>query len=268
MAITGVDAALAGMRFPRPFLKTGNTMPTAGGFRAYTPWYVGGVPGVGATPAAGVNGAALTAPVAGQISRENPASGNAHVARFTMAVSQPGVIMLVDRLWANSGLSATLTTAQTLTPAALPARDIAASINGDGVIAAIEWSATGGAGTPTVTLSYTNQAGVAGRTATLVGLTAPVTGTVEFFALQAGDTGIQSIQSYTASATRTSGTFHLVLYRIINILEINLSNTGNALDVLTGSMPRVLNDSVLQVLFVNTSTSQANFTGTYVETHG
>ncbi len=268
MAITTVDGALAGMRFPRPFMKTGNTMPTAGGFRAYTPWYVGGSPGVGATPAAGLNGAALTASVAGMIERANPSSGNAHVARWSIAVSQAGVIMLIDRMWANSGLSVTSIVAQNLTPAALPARDIAASTNGDGVMAAIEWSATGGAGTPTVTLSYTNQSGTSGRTATLTGITAPVTGTFEFFTLQGGDTGIQSVQSVTQSATRTSGTMHLILFRLISTIEINLANTSNALDPLTGSLPRIYNDSVLQVLFVNTSTSAATFTGTYVETHG
>jgi hypothetical protein len=41
--------------------------------------------------------------------------------------------MLIDLLWVNTGLVVTTTTAQAITPVALPARDAAGTTNGDDV---------------------------------------------------------------------------------------------------------------------------------------
>lgn len=268
MAITTLDGVLAGMQRPRPYFKTGNTMPAVGAQRAYTPWYVGGSPGAGVASVVGVNGETQVGnAVAGQLPRTNSAALS-YLARFNGFASQIGNLWLLDRLWQNSGLSPTLTTLQSITPVAIPARDNAGTTNGDGVFCGIEWSATGGAGTPTCTLTYTNQAGTAGRTATLTGLTAPVTGTVELFGLQAGDTGIRSIQGFQMNATRTSGTFHLVLFRLLASLEIPTANAGNSIDALTGGFPQIYDNTVPQLLFWNSATGAATISGSYTESHG
>ncbi len=268
MAITTLDAALAGMQPPRPYFKVGNTMPAVGAARAYTHWYVAGAPGAATASVIGVNGEAMSGnSVAGQIPRTNSAT-NSYLSRFSGFATQQGQLWLVDRLWQNSGLSTTLTTLQSITPVAIPARDNAGTTNGDGVFAAIEWSATGGAGTPTCTLTYTNQAGTGSRTATLTGLTAPVTGTMEFFPLQAGDTGVRSIEGFQMSATRTSGTYHLVLFRLIATLEIVGANIGNSIDSLTGGFPRIYGSSVPQLIFWNSATGAATISGSYTESHG
>ena len=272
MAITTRDQALAGMRPLQPIMKTGIGMAAVGvSQRGYTPWYVGAVPGASTANAAGVNGAALTpasSNVEGRIPRTNPTGGaSAYIATLGGIASQAGTLWVIDRLWHNSGLSVTSTTAQAMTPVALPARDNAGTTNGDKVFAAIEWSTTGGAGTPTVTLTYTNQAGTAGQTGTFTGVTAPPVGTFEVFSLASGDTGVRAPTSLIQSATRTSGAMNLVLFRVIAALPM-LANLPTAIDVLTGGRPQVLDDSIQQLVWFPSVTTAWNVTATISETHG
>lgn len=271
MAITTLDGVIAGMQMPQPLVKTGVTMAAVGAMRGYTPFYAAGVPGASTATTVGINGEADTAAtghVTGRIPRTNPVSGNAHLARLAISASQPGTLWLIDRLWDNSGLSVTATTAQAITPAALPPRDLNGTTNGAGVLAAIEWSAAGGAGTPLVTLTYTDQDGNTGASATLTGVASPPVGTFEIFTLAAGDTGVRAPTSFIQNATRTSGTMHLVLFRVLAQLEVTAANIGNAIDALTSGMPRIYNDSVLQLVWFPSATTATNFVGTYIETQG
>ena len=269
MAITTLDGVIAGMQVPKAIAKTGIATAAVGAMRGYTLWYAAGNPGAGAAPVAGINGTAVTGNTKqGQIPRTNPVTGNAYLARLALTASTTGVLMLIDRLWENSGLSVTSTVAQAITPAALPARSADGTSNGAQVMGAVEWSATGGAGTPTVTLTYTDQDGNAGASATLTGVTTPPVGTFEIFTLAPGDTGIRAPTSFIQSATRTSGTMHLVLFRILAQVEVSSNNAGNAIDALTSGMPQLFNDTVPQLLWFPSATAATNFIGTYVETFG
>ena len=272
MAITTLNGALAGMQPMRHSVKNGITMAAISPTRGYTHWYTTGIPGAATASATGVNGAALTpasAGTQGAWARENPAGGlDAYIAQLMIQPNQSGVMLLVDRLWHNSGLSTTLTTAQSITPAALPARDRTATTNGNDVIAALEWSATGGAGTPFVTLTYTDQDGNAGASATLSAVTTPPVGTLEFFSLAAGDTGIRAPTSFIQTATRTSGAFHLVLMRILAAIPCNTVNIPTFFDVLTGGRPEIWDDSVLQLIWLPSATSAVGYSAWIRETHG
>lgn len=271
MAITTLDGAIAGMRAPQPFMKVGVTMAAVAAQRAYTPWYATGNPGASTATAVGVNGEAVTPALGstgGRILRTNPVSGDARLARLAVNATSAGTLWLIDRLWQNSGLVVTSTTAQAITPAALPSRDGAGGTNGANVMAAIEWSAAGGAGTPTVTLTYTDQDGNAGNTGTFTGVASPPAGTFEIFTLAAGDTGIRAPTSFIQSATRTSGTMHLVLFRVLAQVEVTAANIGNAIDALTGGLPRIYDDSVLQLVWFPTATTATTITGQYIETQG
>lgn len=271
MAITTLDGAIAGFRVPQPIVKTGITMAAVGGTRGYTPWYAAGIPGASTATAIGINGEAVTPALAstgGRIPRTNPVSGNAYIGRFAMSASAAGTLWLIDRVWQNSGLVVTSTTAQAITPAALPARDNNGSTNGAAIMAAIEWSATGGAGTPTVTLTYTDQDGNAGATGTFTGVASPPVGTFEVFTLAAGDTGVRAPTSFIQSATRTSGTMHLVLFRVLAQVDVSLANVSSAIDALTSGLPQLYNDTVLQFVWFPTATTATNFFGQYIETQG
>lgn len=275
MAITTLDGVIAGMQAPQPFMKVGVTMAAVAAQRAYTPWYATGNPGASVAPTIGINGEAVTYSLntpanvtGGKLIRNNPVSGNAHLARLAANATSAGTLWLIDRLWQNSGLVVTSTTAQAITPATLPARDNAGSTNGAGVMAAIEWSAAGGAGTPTVTLTYTDQDGDTGATGTFTGVASPPAGTFEIFKLAAGDTGIRAPTSFIQSATRTSGTMHLVLFRVIAQIEVTAANIGNAIDALTSGLPRIYDNSVLQFVWFPTATTATTITGQYIETQG
>lgn len=273
MAITTLDGAIAGMRAPVPIIKTGIATAAVGAMRGYTVWYAAGNPGASTANAAGINGQAVTpavsaATVAGRLPRTNPGAGNAYLARLGISASTAGTLWLIDRLWHNSGLVVTSTGAQAIAAAALPARDGAGGTNGANVMAAIEWSATGGAGVPTVTLTYTDQDGNAGNTGTFTAVASPPVGTFEIFTLAAGDTGVRAPSSFIQSATRTSGTMHLVLFRVLAQVEVTAANIGNAIDVLQAGMPRIYDDSVLQLVWFPSATTATNFIGQYIETQG
>lgn len=167
-----------------------------------------------------------------------------------------GHAMVLDRLWDNSGLSVTSTSAQSVSSAAWPARDINGSTNGEGVYVALEVSTGLGNGVPTVTLDYTNSAGTAGRTGTLtIPANSSPAGMFYWFGLQAGDTGVRSIQNFTLSATCTSGAFHLVAYRPVYMTVGNGSPIGILRaqvidDAISLVAPKLWDNSCLQMCFV------------------
>lgn len=272
MAITTLDGVIAGFQQPQPIVKTGIATAAVGGNRAYSLWYASGHPSSAPGPAPGTTGATLVnntfGQVTGAIGRADGGTNN-YLGRFSMTASTVGTAWLVDRLWHNSGLSATLTTGQTVNSVAWPARDRTGVINGSNVFVGVEWSTTGGAGTPTLTLSYTDSQGTAGRTATTTGVTTPPIGTVELFPFTAATPeGVRSIQTFTQSATRTSGNFHLVAFRQLAVVEITLANTGKAVDALTAGLPRLYNGTTLQLLWFPSATTATTFSGQYIETQG
>jgi hypothetical protein len=267
VAITTLDGIIAGMRPPEEFLKVGTTMEAVGTWHSML--YAPGRPGAAVAPSPGLGGAALTS-YAGQIPFVNPGSGNSYLARLQASASLSGCLMLLDRLWHNSGLVVATLTAQTINSVAWPARDRDGSANGEGVLVAIECStATTNAGIiSNTTLSYTNQAGVSGRTATISWPATAVAGTFVPFNLQAGDTGIRSIQNCTLGTSYGGGAIHLVAYRTLARLELMLANTGGAIDALTGGFPRLYDDTVSFLLWQPTGITATTVMGQLIVTQG
>lgn len=164
MAITTLDGAIAGMQYPREFIKAVTGTMVAG--RPHSTFYLAGIPGAAVAPAPGIGGAVLTT-YSGQIPFTNPGAGNTYLARLQGQATQAGSILLCDRLWHNSGITITSTGEQTFTGSVdIPARDANGAALGHGVYGAVEVSANTGAGTPTLTLKYTNQSNTASKIAT------------------------------------------------------------------------------------------------------
>jgi hypothetical protein len=276
MAITTLDGVLAGMRPPMFISKAVTATLVAG--RPASLWSLAGSPGAGAfdTTLNGVVLSSTSALVAGQIPHFNPASGNAYLGRLSASATQAGKLLLLDRLWHNGGYTITSTSAQNSTTPTWPSRcptsgtDDTPATTGHGILLAVEVSAATGAGTPTITISYTNQAGTSGRTATNIIATVATSaiGATYFIGLQAGDTGVRSVQSLTLSATWTSGTINLVAYRLLAELELPGAFIPNALDVISIGMPRVYDGTVPWLVFIPNTTTASNISGTYVETQG
>lgn len=268
MAITTVDGVIAGMRPPEHLLKVGGSMEGAGILHSLM--YVPGRPGAALAPSSGINGTALTS-YPGQIPWTNPASGNSYLARLQASSSSAGCLLLLDRLWHNSGIVVTTTTSQAITSPTWPARSADGTTNGEGVMVAIEVStSTTNAGAITnTTLTYTNQAGTGSRTATIASFPATaVTGAFIPFQLAPGDTGIRSVQGITLGTSYAAGAIHLVAYRQIATLELPLANTGSSIDAITSGFPRLFNDSVMFLAWLPTGTSAITVAGAAVFTQG
>lgn len=246
MAITTLDGIIAGMKTPEDVYKAAVTAEAAG--VAHSTLYQAGRPGAGTAPSPGLTGAALTT-YAGQIPFPAAVGGqNIYLAKLEGAqAGNVGGISIFDRLWHNSGFTITTTTAQTVNSVAWPARDQDGSTNGNGVMVAIEVSTATGNGTAVTntTMSYTNEAGTSGRTATIASFPAnAAVGSFVPFLLAAGDKGVRSIQSLTLGTTYTSGTIHLVAYRPIACLPTPLANVSNSLDAIGLGFPRMYDNSV------------------------
>lgn len=251
MAITTLDGVIAGCEPPQFYFKVAS--PTVSAGRPYSPFYVGGVPGAAVAPTPGISGAALTT-YAGQIPWTNPTGGNnSYLARFgATSTGSAATALLCDRLWHNSGITITSTTAQTVNSVTFPARDNNGATSGEGVILGVEVSTITGAGTPTITVSYTNSAGTGSRSGTNIVTTGASSYVGSFYpiGLQAGDLGVQSIQSVTLSATWTSGTIHLVAYRVLASVDIVTTGCLGAVDAITGGFPRLYDNTVPFILLI------------------
>lgn len=211
-----------------------------------------GNPGAWAPGTPGINGRATdgtTAADNGCVRIKNAATGNNYLTNFTGATSVACNPWLFDVLWINTALVVTTTTAQAITPVALPARDSDGATSGEGVWAGIlVTTATTNAGAvTTITLSYTNQDGTAGKVATMASYPATaVIGTVVWFQLAAGDRGVRSVQSITLGTTLTAGAISLILARplwnfpslVVNVGGVNVpQNPGVRLYSGTCALP-------------------------------
>jgi hypothetical protein len=155
----------------------------------------------------------------------NAASGfKRYLKRWDGTISTaPHLLYLVDVLWVNTGLVVTTTTAQAIVSGAMPARDADGSSNGRSLQIGLYFTAaaTNAGAFSNATVDYTNEAGTAGRTATLstgVGYILPATpviGTMVWFQLQAGDRGVRSIQGITLGTSLVTGSVSLMVARIV-----------------------------------------------------
>lgn len=252
MPVNSLDDAVSGFQAPCFFYKVASPSLTAG--RPFSPIYLAGIPGAAVAPSPGMGGAALTS-YAGQLWPSVSATGGveAYLGRLACASNATtGQVLLVDRLWHNSGINVTLTTSQTINSVAWPARDINGSTNGEGVLIGIEVSTATGAGTPTITLTYTNSDGVAGRTA--IPVVAPAAssyiGSFYPFGLQAGDKGVRSIQSIQLASSWSSGAVHLVAYRVLASLSVYASHAATVLDLISSGKPRMYDGTVPGTIFI------------------
>lgn len=271
MPITTLDGLAAGSLPPVEFLKAVTPTLTVG--RPQSLWGLGGNPGAGAFDTT-LNGVALTAPQNGQLPWVNPISpALQYLQRFegmALQAGQAGTLLLCDRLWHNGGYTITSTSAQNSTTPAFPARDHDGSANGRGVVLGLEISAATGAGTPTVTVGYTNSANTSGRTATNILGTGATSAAGSFYpiGLAAGDVGVRSVQSLTLSATWTSGTMNLVAYRVITSVAIGANTGPGVTDAITGGQQRLYDGSVPFLLFIPAATTAANIRGQLITSAG
>jgi len=266
MAITTLDGVIAGFQPPQEWAKTGAGTQVLG--RYYSTFYAAGRPGPAVAPTPGMAGAALTA-YAGQIPFPNGAAAQ-YLAKANIWANVSGCLVICDRLWHQSGISVTTTTAQTINSVAWPARDSNGSTNGEGVRIGLEVSTATGAGASVHSISYTDQSGNAGATGSprVAYAASSIAGAFYDYGLAAGDTGVRSVQTFTSTVSMSSGVVHLVAYReLARIPTTGLVEFGQ--DLLGIGMPELFNDTVPFLLWFPTATTAPSvLAGQIIYTHG
>lgn len=254
-------------------VKTGTAADTVG----Y--WYCtskdAGHPGAWAPGTPGLAGRATDGTVAadfGGLTFVNATTGGMYLTNGNIVNSVAHWNMIFDCLWVNSGIAVTTTTAQTINSVAFPARDLTGTVNGVGCMIGLLFTgtATNVAVNNTATISYTNSAGTAGRTATLVanvGGQIPITaliGTVVWFRLAAGDQGVQSIQSITLATSLGAGSVSLIVARPVMSVPAAAVNIGGYA-VLQDQVPgiRLYNGSCLLHCYVASAVTATMVSGTF-----
>lgn len=247
-----LQAALDGGQRRRT-VKASLTGQTAG--RPMSMFRVAGTPSSTAPPPS-VAGSALSSATQGALPLVNNGGGAArnYIGQTSFWSTGSGVWTLCDRLVETAGLSGVVTTAQTVGSVALPARATGAT---DAELW-LECYTTLGATATSATVAYTSQSGTAGRVATVIG-GIPATwaaGQMIPCALQAGDTGVQSVQSVTlAASTLTAGSFGVTLLRVYTDQGL-ANNSGSVLGWAETGLPQLPNDACLAHMCVpNSATS-------------
>lgn len=110
-------------------------------------------------------------------------------------------------------------------------------------------------GNQSIAITYTNQNGVAGRTTgTIATGVAPIVGRMLQLPLQAGDTGVQKIESIVSSVS-TVGTFNVHVMRRLWQGRVRINNDGDAHDFTKTGMPQIFDTSALRFVVATDSTS-------------
>lgn len=279
MAITTEDGIVAGLLPPNSFVKGSFTGEAAGYW--HNLFAVAGNPAAGALSTPGVNGATVddSSGIGGMFRFDNPASGNAYLARAAAALGANMVALLFyDLLWYNTGIVVTTTTAQSITFPTLPSRCPPASgstpdaLGGDIEIWMHCATATTNASAVTnTTISYTNQAGTAGRTGTLVTPGWPATavaGTFWPFGLQGSDVGVRSVESVTLGTSYAAGAVSLMAVRRLAMVPFVAPTSGALMDWAGLGLPQLYNDSAIYMAVLLSGTAAGVTVGEINYAHG
>lgn len=182
-----------------------------------------------------------------------------NVSAYTAsATTAPAILMLVDRLGFYPITTTTTTGNQALDNTVV--FPTGRHTNGAGLRAYVVCSSGAattamGAAAPNIQITYTNQAGTAGKvtpTVLPVSTSAAPKGMIvysgtgagkygPFLPLAAGDSGIQSVQQFNLSASHVSGVLNLVICRPLLTLPITSQGAASERDLLNQmpSLPRV-----------------------------
>lgn len=254
MAIATVDDIVAGLASAQdvPFQKTLTAPKAAGSFQSA--WLATGFPGAGAASPAYTAGSGYTcsSATAGAILFTNGAV-QLWLAKMVAACSQPGTLIIADRLWSCSGMGFAAGTYTVTTPGNLPAR---ITDNGLDCELWVEQFVAAGAASGTLTANYLNTNTGAAKSGVISAVvSAPVAGQMQPVPLASGDTGIRQLTSIVTSATWTSGSFGMTILKRIAEIPLPVVGVGNAFDWAQLGIPKIPNDACLMAFLLANNTT-------------
>lgn len=178
-----------------------------------------------------------------------------YLTRVEFSCTVAGRLYLLDRLWHAGSVAANAAATTTITtPPSYSSRVVAADYKGLGIFAEINTAIPNN--TCTIYVTYTNSAGTTGRTSGTISIQNFVTGRVAQLPLQAGDAGVQAIESIVvASTAAASGSFNIIVGRPLWKGRVRSANDGDVHDLGRTGMVRLFDDSALWVVTAPDSTS-------------
>lgn len=210
MAITTLDGLIGGTKTAGMVFKSAG-QPTTAANNWHSYWAATAIPGAG-TLATGNTTAGIipNSATAGAMAFNDPTGDAvAYIMGASVTSTISGAVWLYDRCFALGALAPT--SGAYSGPVTGTAIDRPADGAGTMIIAEIVTALSAAA--HTVTITYINQAGDTGRTATVVLPASAPIGRVFFATLQAGDSGVRRITGVSGSASPPTGTFNLLIIR-------------------------------------------------------
>lgn len=282
MAITSLSEVISGLRTPVSFVSANSNGNNPGlqtiFFSGSDSTTIGGVAVTSTSPFRATVQSYLSSRV------ENPSTGkNAYLSKVSAtgglpisgsAYSNAGGIGLIlcDVLWVcgvqSSGSAIAVDTSlQTINSVSWPSRDNNQSINGEGVYIGLGLTSNLTLNGGSATITYTNSAGVSGRSGLYMeGTGALREGTFSFFSLESGDLGVKSVQTFQFDTSHTAGTVSLVALRPIATIPL-MGTTSTIVDSISLCMPRIYDNSILGYVILS-PTSDHTVGYTYSLSHG
>lgn len=257
MAITSGDTYIASAKQIIPFTKTSSVTTTT--TNRFTTFGVAGNPGAGTR--------AMTTALTGAVPTDSDtgyptinAFGGGATGYLTRVQFNNSVVTRMeiwDKLFGINITPLTALTTFTLASQASYSGRVPGGTNYAGLRLFLEiTTASTGATALTVTVTYTNQAGATGRTTGAVTLGNLTADRWLEMPLQAGDSGIQKIETVVLGGTvATAGAFNVIVCRPLWSNRVGIAN-GSGLDGIdrTG-MPQVFDTSALVITTIADSTS-------------
>lgn len=252
MAISNIDGIIGAARQDLHWAKTTTRTSVAATF--FSMFDVAGMPGAGTLAGSNTaNGIVPTSADAGYpiISAfAGGATGYLGPVAYNNTVSS--TLYLYDRLFVAGAYAFNANTALTSQPS------FASRVPNLDYTQCEIWveQVTAGTGNQAVTVTYTNQAGVTGRSTGAVGIgAAPTIGRCWQLPLQAGDKGVQAITNVQGTVA-TAGTFNVMILRpLVKNIRCHAANAGGVLDPIATGYRQIYANTALYPLVVADSTS-------------
>ena len=256
MAILTGDNLIAGLLEQIAAFNKQSITTVAGGY--FSLWDVAGQPGAGSLSIGNTTvGVIPTDATAGAFPFANPGSGNSYLAMARAASSVVGSLILYDRLHHSGSYTSVNGNINTTSQTAIDRGS-----GGEGVELWAEINSALSATATTITVTYTDQDGNTGNSATCTLPASAIARRMFPFALAAGDSGIRSIQNVAGSAAPT-GTFNLVLLRRLADIPMPIVGVAGILNAFALGLPRVYNDACIAMMVNSNSTTSGTIAGSF-----
>lgn len=261
MAVDNIDKLIKGLgeSYKLRFLKPSLGSKVAG--EIHSLWNINGYPSKGVTP---TDASVCIDNTVGSWVLPTIEPGNKlYLVKVSGSSSSTGQLLVFDRLCHMGGLNGTLTTEQNVNlDISEPASQGRCESDGAGVLWAAEWYADTGGTARTLTVTYTNQDDVSGRTTTISLKATCRNGYVIPIIPNDSDLRIKSIQSVQLNGTTgAAGNFGITARKRIAEIPIPIIGVGGLADYADLALPELVGEECLELLYVCGATSTGQILG-------